>query len=109
LRKHEAHRDQGHDILAERKRMVRASKLDPFMEQVKQLLEKFPKITGQRLYEELQDAGYTGGISILRERLKKIRPRPKREPIIRFETEPGLQAYSNDMKGPADNACPFFD
>ena len=91
LRKHEAHRDQGHDILAKRKRMVRASKLDPFMEQVKQLLEKFPKITGQRLYEELQDAGYTGGISILRERLKKIRPRPKREPIIRFETEPGLQ------------------
>jgi len=93
LRKHQTNRDNGHDILAERKKKsaVRASKLDPFVEQIKQLLEKFPKITGQRIFEELKDAGYTGGISILRERLKIIRPTPKRTPIIRFETKPGQQ------------------
>ena len=93
LRKHQDHRDNGADILNEQKirRAARASKLDPFTEQIKQLLEKFQKITGQRIFEELKDAGYTGGISILRERLKKMRPTPKRTPIIRFETDPGVQ------------------
>ena len=55
------------------------------------LLEKYPNITGQRIYEELCHEGYTGGISILRDRLRKLRPKPKKEPVIRFETEPGIQ------------------
>jgi len=93
LRKHKANRDHGHDILKNphKDRVIRASKLDPFVGQINKLLEKYPKITGQRLFEEIRDAGYTGGISILRERLGKLRPRPKKEPIVRFETEPGRQ------------------
>ncbi|OGQ80808.1 MAG: hypothetical protein A2289_18280 [Deltaproteobacteria bacterium RIFOXYA12_FULL_58_15] len=55
------------------------------------LLEKYPNIKGQRVFEELQNAGYQGGISILREKLHALRPKPKREPIVRFETEPGEQ------------------
>jgi transposase len=65
--------------------------LDPFVPRIQALLERYPKITGERLYEELRDAGYAGGISILRDRLKQLRPRPRREPVIRFETEPGCQ------------------
>ncbi|MDD2469100.1 MAG: IS21 family transposase [Desulfobulbus sp.] len=65
--------------------------VDPFEEQIRKLLEKYPRITGQRIFEELVAAGYTGAISILRNRLRQIRPQPKREPVIRFETEPGLQ------------------
>lgn len=92
LRKHRKQRDEGHDVLEDQKsRVPRQSKLDPFKPEIKELLKKFPNITGQRLYEELRDKGYDGGISILRDRLQKIRPRPKREPIIRFETEPGRQ------------------
>ncbi len=93
LRKHKANRDHGHDILMDqhKEHAIRASKLDPFIKQIEQQLEKFPKITGQRIFEEICDAGYTGGISILRERLSTLRPSPKRSPIIRFETEPGLQ------------------
>jgi len=88
LRAHARRRDDGHEVLT--KRLRRASKLDGFDPEIKKLLEKYPDITGLRIYEELKEAGYGGGISILRERLKKLRP-PKREPVIRFETEPGQQ------------------
>ena len=88
LRAHAQRRDIGHEVLS--KRLLRTSKLDEFDPEIKKLLEKYPKITGLRIYEELKEAGYPGGISILRERLKKLRI-PDREPVIRFETEPGQQ------------------
>ena len=88
LRAHARRRDCGHDVLT--KRLRRTSKLDGFEPEIKKLLEKYPNITGMRIYEELKEAGYPGGISILRERLTKLRP-PQREPVIRFETDPGQQ------------------
>ena len=88
LRAHGDRRDKGHDVLT--KGLKRESKLDVFEQAIKDILEKFPDITGQRVFEKLQDAGYTGGISILRERLGKLRQK-EQEPIIRFETEPGKQ------------------
>lgn len=93
LRKHTAAREQGHDIVRQqiKQQTPRQSKLDPFIYQIKELLKEFPKITGQRVYEEITAAGYDGGISILRERLRTLRPTPKKSPVIRFETEPGLQ------------------
>jgi transposase len=93
LRGYADQRECGHDIVQEKQRKgtVRASKIDPFEDQIKTLLGDFPKITGQRVFEELQKSGYTGGISILRGRLRSLRPLPKKSPVIRFETEPGLQ------------------
>jgi transposase len=87
LRTHEKQRDTGHDILT--KRLGRASKLDAFGPEMKRILEKYPKITAVRLHETLREAGYAGGITILRERLADMRPR--KEPVLRFETGPGLQ------------------
>lgn len=87
LRTHEKQRDEGHDILA--KRLKRASKLDAFGPEMKRILEHYPKITAVRLHEELKEAGYAGGITILRGRLADLRP-PK-EAVIRFETGPGVQ------------------
>jgi transposase len=92
LRKHGADRDHGQDRVLCGRRVKRGSKLDAYEQLIKQLLEKYPKITGQRLYEELVAAGYNGGVSILRDHLRRIRPRSKKEPVIRFETEPVLQA-----------------
>lgn len=92
LRKNKAQRDSGHDILAGRKnRVLKKSKLEPFIPLMKDLLARFPDITGRRMFEEIQDAGYEGGISILRDHLQKLRPLPKREPVVRFETDPGIQ------------------
>jgi len=93
LRKHDKRRDEGVDVLLAQKRThpARPSKLDPFEKTITLLLEKYPKITGERLFEELRLAGYEGGISILRDRLRSVRPGPKQTPVIRFETEPGIQ------------------
>lgn len=80
LRKYTDRREHGHDIIRvkQKKVIIRASKLDPFEDQIKALFKDFPKITGQRVFEELRNSGYTGGISILRERLRSLRPLPKR-------------------------------
>jgi transposase len=91
LQKHHEHREEGHDLLATKPRAPRPSKLDDHIPRIKELLAKYPKITAQRIFEELTADGYQGGISVLRERVRKLRPKPKREPTVRFETEPGKQ------------------
>jgi transposase len=92
LRKHQTRRDEGHDVLTEpTRRTPRGSKLDRFVPFIEQQLEEFPRITAQRLFEELRQQGYTGKISILRHRLQTLRPQPKRDPTVRFETAPGVQ------------------
>jgi len=90
LRKKDSERNKGHDLLAQGQ-VPRQSKLDPFLPAMKELLEEFPELTGQRLYEELKIKGYEGGISILRGRLRQVRPKGKRDPVMRFETDAGVQ------------------
>lgn len=70
----------------------RRSKLDAFESQILGLVERYPRITVIRLHEELQQAGYTGGYSILAERVRQLRARPTKPLTIRFETGPGVQA-----------------
>ena len=89
LRKHDRRRREGHDVPA--RSLPRQSRLAPYLPLMRRLIEEFPDITGMRMFEELRDAGYTGGITILRDRLRSMRKRPKREPVVRFETEPGKQ------------------
>ncbi len=90
LRENKSQRENGGDALGVEK-APRKSKIDPFIPLMKSLLEDFPGITGIRMHEELRDAGYDGGSTIVFDRLKTLRPHPKREPVVRFETEPGEQ------------------
>jgi len=70
----------------------RASKLDPYKEQIKQLLEADAKASAEVIKQRLQPLGYTGGITILKDYLRTVRPAPaKRTPYIRFESAPGEQ------------------
>jgi transposase len=68
----------------------RPSLVDPFHDAIRQLLERYPDITIQRVFEELRLKGFAGGRSIVRERVLELRPKPSREPVVRFETSPGL-------------------
>jgi transposase len=70
----------------------RSSKLDDYEATIQRLLARYPNMKATRILEELQRAGYQGGYTILRERVKRLRSRPQRALVTRFETTPGLQA-----------------
>lgn len=68
-----------------------ATKLDPHKPLIDQRLETYPLLTAVRLFEEARAAGYTGSLTQLKLYVQQVRPRPEPEPLIRFETAPGLQ------------------
>jgi transposase len=45
-----------------------------------------------RLLAEIRAAGYAGGYTQLKEYVRRVRPTPIAEPVVRFETPPGQQA-----------------
>lgn len=71
---------------------ARASKLDPYKEAITGWIDKYPKITGQRVYELLNEKGYDGGITICRDYVKSIRVVGPKMPIRMVETAPGQLA-----------------
>ena len=68
---------------------AKASKLDPFREAITEKVAK--NLTVERILREIQEQGYDGGRTILREHVRSIRaPRaPRKRVHCRFETPPG--------------------
>ncbi len=66
-------------------------KLDPYKGIIQERLEAFPLLTAQRLFDEVQAAGYAGGYTQLKDYVREIRPRPPADPVVRFETPAGFQ------------------
>jgi transposase len=80
------------DPVTPRRPARRAQQLDPFTALIDERLTTYPALSAVRLFDECRAAGYPGGITQLRDYVMKVRPRPEPEPIVRFETAPGLQA-----------------
>ena len=70
----------------------RTQLLDAHEAVMRELLARYPDLTGVRLFEELRQRGYTGSYSTVRLRLRELRPRTSPRPVVRFETGPGVQA-----------------
>jgi len=90
LRENEHRRTMGMNPVKEPR--VYPSKLDPYKEQIQDLLQKFGDITTQRIYEQILEKGYPGKISMVEVYVSKIRT-SRSHPVIRcVETAPGQRA-----------------
>ncbi len=87
-------RQEGDDALIRGlppRRAPRPSKLDPYTEVIADLLARYPNLRATRLHEELCARGFDGGYTIVREHLKKLRPRPAKKPRTLVQTPAGKQ------------------
>lgn len=82
------------DVYAPRKPHERTSLLDPFKPAVQKMLEDYPTLNGTRILEELKKQGYPGGITILRDYLRAIRP-PQKPVFLTLHFEPA-EAFQVD-------------
>lgn len=84
LASHLAQRDDGHDAApAPPPRALRATKLDAFLGRIGALLEQYPDITAQRVFETLRDDhGFSGGYTGVKRHVRRVRPKPKPTPSL---------------------------
>lgn len=80
------------DPTAQATRPSRASKLDPYKDDIARLLEADPKASAAVIRQRLAERGFDGGMTIVRTYLSQVRPSAKdKTAFIRFESEPGVQ------------------
>jgi transposase len=68
-----------------------ATKLAPYQGIIRARLEAYPLLSSVRLFEEVKAAGYGGSYTQVKEFVRRVRPKLAAEPVVRFETDPGVQ------------------
>jgi transposase len=107
VRAHKRRRAEPHRVLEPPQRAPRPSKVDPFVPRVQELLKQYADITAQRVYEILDEEGFTGGYTAVKKAVRRLRPKPKPEPSRATPVyEPGQMAECD--WSPYDNV-PFTD
>jgi transposase len=67
----------------------RGSMLDPYDKAIRGILDDAPEMLAPAVLERLRPLGYTGGVTILRDRLRRLRPRGSREAFLTLDFAPG--------------------
>ena len=69
--------------------VARSSILDSYLPIMRQLIEDTPELRAPAVLERLRAAGYQGGVSVVRDRLRTLRPRSAREAFLTLDFKPG--------------------
>jgi transposase len=85
-------RDLEADAVRYGPRLPVPTKLDAYKPIIEARLAVYPELSAVRLLDEIRAAGYAGGYSQLKAFVRRVRPIPAPEPVIRFETPAGHQA-----------------
>jgi transposase len=64
---------------------------DPYMEFVRQTLDRHPRLRATRIHQMIRERGYTGSVIQLRRAVARLRP-PSREPFLKLQAFPAEQA-----------------
>jgi transposase len=72
-------------------RRTRPSKLDPYKAYIQQRIRDYP-LSAARIYREIQEMGFRGKCTIVKDYIREIRPSTSVPAVFRYETEPGVQA-----------------
>lgn len=75
----------------DRTAVVRPRMIDDYLPFIQETLEKYPSLSGSRLFAMVQERGYKGRISQFRSVLTNIRPKRK-EAFLRLTSLPGEEA-----------------
>lgn len=70
----------------------RGSMIDPFKEQMEELLKEDPFISAATIYQRTREQGFMGGVSIIRDwvsKQKALSQKPKREAFLKLVFSPG--------------------
>lgn len=74
---------------AQPKQVGRALLLSRYDAMVRQLLTDTPELRAPAILERLRVEGYQGGLTILRSRVRELRPKPTREAFLTLDFAPG--------------------
>ena len=91
-------RDLSDAAPARLRRLAGETKLAAVTPLITARLATYPLLSSVRLFTECRAAGYTGGYSQLTALVRRLRPPPSPEPVVRFETAPGAQAQFDFAK-----------
>ena len=92
-------------------RKRRGSKLDAYRDILEVLLKEDPEYKSATIHRRLQQAGYTGGYTLVKDAVQSIKEERQRIAYIRFETEPGLQAqvdFGDFQAVSSDGTCKTY-
>ncbi len=69
----------------------RPHRLDAYRGIIVERLAEYPRLTAQRLFDEVRAAGHEGGYSRVRDYVREVSAAGAADPAVRFETPPGRQ------------------
>jgi transposase len=75
-----------------RPRAPRETLLGPYDPALRKLLEDVPELTAPAALEKLRPLGYRGGVTIVRARLRTLRPRSRQKAFLTLHFQPGAAA-----------------